>query len=276
MRSATSGLLALRVTIVYGVLLAGVYAWLLTLSPAQQQRIFADTSTNLHNLRHGHFGTLVTSAFVVDAGPIANWLPGLLCILAIAELLWRSGRLIVALVVGHVGATLLVGVGLAAAVTWGWLNPAVVVEEDVGMSYAATAVLGTVTAALPRRWRPAWIGWWLAVGATAIVMNADFADVGHTVALLLGMLVATRFGAPRPWTPPLIALCCVAATFGFLVMTQVLPVMTAAGACGLAAIGLVEAIRWLVQRNSSADASIQSDSHEFGGSSSSSPGISHS
>ncbi len=51
-------------------------------------------STNLHNLSHGHVGTLLGSAFVVDAGPVVSWLPGL------GELLWRSGRLMVAFVVG--------------------------------------------------------------------------------------------------------------------------------------------------------------------------------
>ena len=69
-------------------------------------------STNLHNLSHGHLGTLLGSAFVVDAGPIYDWLPGLVCLLALAELLWRSARLVVAFAVGHVGATLLVAVGL--------------------------------------------------------------------------------------------------------------------------------------------------------------------
>jgi hypothetical protein len=269
-------LLSVRVTIVYGVVLVCVYASVLALGPSGQQRVFADTSTNLHNLRHGHLGTLITSAFVVDAGPIVDWLPGLLCLLGLAELLWRSGRFILAFALGHVGATLLVAVGLAAAVTWSWMPAAVAREEDVGMSYGATAALGTVTAAIPRRWRAAWIALWLAVSVTAILMNRDFADVGHIVALTLGMVVATRFGPPTPWTPALVALLGVAATFGFLVITQVAPTMIVAAVCGFGAVALVELGRALAQRNSSADASIQSDSHEFGGSSSNSPGISHS
>jgi len=65
----------------------------------------------------------------------------------------------------------------------------------------ATAVLGTLTAALPRRWRPAWIGWLLAAGVGVVAVGRDFTDVGHAVALALGMLVSTRVGRPHHWTP---------------------------------------------------------------------------
>ena len=65
---------------------------------------------------------------------------------------------------------------------------------DVGMSYGAVGVLGTITAAIPHRWRKAWIGWWLAVAAgAAVVSGGYFTNAGHGVALVLGMLVATRF-----------------------------------------------------------------------------------
>ena len=52
--------------------------------------MFRHASTNLHNLSHGRVGTLLESAFVVDAGPIYVWLPGLVCLLGLAELLWGS------------------------------------------------------------------------------------------------------------------------------------------------------------------------------------------
>ena len=145
----------------------------------------------------GISGRCSDSAFVVDAGPIYVWLPGLVCLLALAELMWGSVRLMVAFAVGHVGATLLVAAGLTAAVELGWLPVSVSRATDVGMSYGATAVLGSLTAALPRRWRPAWIGWLLAAGVAVVAVGRDFTDVGHAVALALGMLVSTRFGRPR-------------------------------------------------------------------------------
>ena len=182
------------------MIVTGVTAALSALGPQSHDRVVRHASTNLHNLSHGHVGTLLGSAFVVDAGPIYVWLPGLVCLLALAELLWGSGRLVVAFGVGHVGATLLVALGLTAAIENGWLPGSLTRATDVGMSYGAAAVLGSLTGAIPRRWRPAWIGWWLAVGIVVVALGHDFTDVGHAVALGLGMLVSTRFGQPARWT----------------------------------------------------------------------------
>lgn len=230
-----------RVTVGYAVALLVVTATLVELDPAVQDRVIRHASTNLHNLRHGHVGTLLGSAFVVDAGPVLVWLPGLVCLLALGELLWRSRRLMVAFAVGHVGATLLVAAGLWAAVSHGWLPRSVTSATDVGMSYGATAVLGALTPTIPRRWRPAWIGWWLAVAVTAVAAGADFTNVGHLLALMLGMLVAAWFGAPHPWTPPLVVLLTIATSFGLLVITSDPGTMAPAVVAGLAGatLGLV-------------------------------------
>jgi len=167
-----------RVTVAYAVIVTSVTIVLYALGPQVQDRVIRHVSTNLHNLRHGHFGTLVGSAFVVDAGPIYVWLPGLVCLLAIAELTYRSGLLLVAFATGHIGATLLVAAGLTTAVELGWLPISVSRATDVGMSYGAAAVLGSLTAAIPARWRPAWIGWFIAVGMAVVAVGRDFTDVG--------------------------------------------------------------------------------------------------
>src|SRR5262249_55288599 len=150
---------------------------LLMLSPEMQARIIRHASTNLHNLSHGRIGTLLGSAFVNETGPVYVWLPGLVCLMALAELLWRSGRLVVAFTMGHIGATLVVAAGLAAAVELGWLPWSVTRATDVGMSYGAAGVLGALTAAIPRRWRPVWMGWWLAVAVAVVGVGHDFTDV---------------------------------------------------------------------------------------------------
>ena len=242
------GLLArvtrLRMTLAYAAIVTCITTTMLRLSPDMQDRIIRHASTNLHNLSHGRIGTLLGSAFVVDAGPVYVWLPGLVCLLSMGELLWRSGRLIVAFAVGHLGATLLVAAGLAAAVEFGWLPGSVTRATDVGMSYGAAGVLGTLTAAIPRRWRPTWMGWWLAVAVAVAVVGHDFTDVGHGVALVLGMLVSTRFGAPAPWTRARFILLGVAASFGYLVLASTsLAVATAAGL-----VGVVVAECWVKSR----------------------------
>lgn len=234
-----------RVTVLYAAVLIGVTTTLLTLGPGVQDRVIRHASTNLHNLGHGRIGTLLGSAFVIDAGPIYLWLPGLVCLLAVGELLWRSGRLIIAFILGHVGATLLVAAGLTASVELGWLPVTVARATDVGMSYGATAVLGAITAAIPRNWRPTWIGWWLAIGVAVICIDRDFTDVGHVVALVLGMVVATCFGQPQPWTRGRVVLLAVAAPFGYLILVSVGPsmaVVTCAGLVG-ALLGAVVTLR---------------------------------
>jgi hypothetical protein len=226
-----AGLARVRITVAYALVVTCVTMALAELGPQVQDRVIRHASTNLHNLSHGHIGTLLDSAFVIDAGPIYLWLPGLVCLLALAELLWRSGRLVVAFTVGHVGATLLVAVGLTAAVELGWLPVSVSRATDVGMSYGAAAVLGALTTAIPRCWRPAWIGWWLAVGAAVVAVGRDFTDVGHAVALALGMLVSTRFGTPERWTSVRFVLLGVAVLFGYLVLAgDWLSMIVAAGA----------------------------------------------
>lgn len=209
-----------RVTVIYAVSLLAVSLALARLGPDAQDRVIRHASTNLHNLNHGHLGTLIGSAFVIDGGPVYLWLPGLVCLLGLGEVLWRSGRSMVALVVGHVGATLLVAVGLTAAVELAWLPSTVARATDVGMSYSAIGVLGALTPTVHERWRPSWIGWWLAVGATVVVLDRDFTAVGHLVALSLGMVVAMRFGRPRRWTLARLAVLSVAVGFGFLILVS--------------------------------------------------------
>lgn len=232
----------IRVTVAYAVILVGVTTVLLALGPRVENRVISHASTNLHNLSHGHLGTLFVSAFVIEAGPIYVWLPGLMCLLALAELMWRSRRLVVAFAVGHIGATLLVAVGLTAAVELGWQSTDVTRATDVGMSYGASAVLGALSAAIPRRWRPAWTGWWVAVAAAVVAVNRDFTDVGHALALVLGVLVSTRFGRSAEWTPLRCLLLVVASAFGFLMLANDTQTMIVASGLGVVGAVLAEAV----------------------------------
>ncbi|HEY5842824.1 MAG TPA: rhomboid-like protein [Mycobacterium sp.] len=270
-----TALARVRVTMSYAAALAVVTFVLLILGPDAQSLAVRHASTNLHNLSHGHLGTLLDSAFVVDAGPIYIWLPGLVCLLAVFELMYHGVRLIVAFAIGHIGATLMVAAGLTAAVGFGVLPKSVSRADDVGMSYGAVGVLGALSAAIPRRYRAAWVVWWIGVAAAGVLVERDFTAAGHAIALVLGMLLSTRFGPPACWTRARRVLLVVAMGFGFLVLANTVPIMVVAVGLG-APCALVAG--WLsAHRNSSADASIQSERHDSGtGASSSSPGISHS
>ncbi len=240
-----STLLRLRVTVSYAVTLVAVAITLLVLGPHVRDLVIRHVSTNLHNLGHGYLGTLIGSAFVTENGPIWVWLPGLVCLLALAELLWRSGRVVITLVLGHVGATLIVAAGLATAINVGWLPLSVARATDVGISYGAVAVLGALSSAIPSRWRPAWIGWWLSVGLLVVCVGDDFTAAGHVVALTLGMLLSLRIGEAARWTRVRIALLVVGAAFGYLVLVNTgLSLAVAPG------VGLVGALlaHWLDRR----------------------------
>jgi len=237
-----SRLARVRVTLGYTAALVAVATTLLVLGPQVREQVLRQASTNLRNLGDGRVGTLIGSAFVNEAGPIYVWLPGLVALLALAELLWRSRRLVVAFAIGHVGATLLVAAGLAAALGVGLLSMSIVDVTDVGMSYGAVGVLGTLTAAIPRRRRAAWTGWWLAVAiGSAVLSGGEFTNVGHAVALILGMLVGTRFDRPAHWTMTRYGLLAVAVAFGYMIMAYT-PVAIASTA-GLGAVAAVLADR---------------------------------
>ena len=218
-----SSLIRVRVTLVYAAALFVIASLLLILGPRVQDSVVGHLSTNLENLGQGHLGTLVGSAFVTAEGYTYLLLPGLVCLLALAELLWCSRRLIQAFALGHVGATLIVAAGLAAAIKLGWLPISVAHANDVGLSYGALAVLGALTAAIPMQWRPAWIGGWVTIALVVAVSAADFTAIGHAVALALGMLMSIRFRAESNWTPARRSLLAIGTGFGLLLLVGVAP-----------------------------------------------------
>ena len=226
------------VTTVYALAVLCIATEIGGLDDDARDGIVRHSSTNLHNLAHGRVGTLLTSALVVDAPLLFVWLPCLVCLLAVVEVLWGSRRLAIAFAAGHLGATLLVALGLVVGVEFSWLPASISRVSDVGMSYGAMGALGALTAAVPPRWRRLWAGWWLGVGVLVVALDRDFTDAGHLVAFTLGMAVATRFGAPAPWTIGRLALSTVAVAFGFLVLASGAPTpltATIGGALGVVA-----------------------------------------
>jgi hypothetical protein len=228
-----------RITLGYAAVLIGVSLALAELRPRARAHVIAQASTNLHNLAHGHLATLLDSAFVTDAGPMYFWLPCFVCLLALAELIWHSGRLALVFITGHIGATLLVACGLTAAIELHWLPMKLARASDVGVSYGAVAVLGALTSAIPRRWRPMWIGFWVPVGLAAAALGEDFTDVGHAVALMLGMLVSIRLPGPARWTRVRCALLAVSVIFGFFLLAH--GGWSTVGAFGVGAAGALVA-----------------------------------
>ena len=227
-----AGAASMPVTLAYSVMLLAVSLTLTAMGPHARSAAVSRMSTNLHNLTRGHLGTLIGSAFVNDSDDIYFALPGLVCLLALGEIIWRGKGLLLTFAVGHIGATLIVAAGLVAAVRTGSVPSSIVRASDVGMSYGAICVLGALTASIPVRWRAVWVGWWLGVALPAAV-GMDFTAVGHVLALLLGIGLSIRLRSIAHWTLMHAALLVVGIVFGYLVLagpSMVAPAWGVAGA----------------------------------------------
>jgi hypothetical protein len=237
---------SVRITAAYAVVLVAVSLWLTALGQHTRDAVVSRMSTNLHNLAHGRLSTLVGSAFVDDGGNIFVWLPGLVCLLALGELIWRGKGLVIAFALGHIGATLIVAVGLAIALKAGWLPFSIARATDVGVSYGAVCVLGALTASIPSRWRAAWVGWWLGIAVTAAALgDFNFTAFGHVLALLLGIGLSFRLPATTDWTPIRVVLLSGGAAFGYSMLSGSSVEATVGGLAGmLVALSAASVIRW--------------------------------
>lgn len=182
-RAAVRSPLQVPVTLVYLSVLAAVTLTLRLTGTRAGAVAFA--STNLDNLGRHPVAALVCSAFVV--GSPSLFMAVLVGVpMAVAERLLGWRRAVRAFVLGHVGATLLVAVGLVAAVGSELMPAAVEHASDVGVSYAAFALLAVIGVRLRRRWAvPVLLG---TVGylLVAVVTDLDFTEVGHCCAFALG------------------------------------------------------------------------------------------
>jgi hypothetical protein len=241
-----SGAASVRVTAAYAVVLVAVSLCLTELGQHAREAVVSRMSTNLHNLSHGRLSTLVGSAFVDDGGDIYVWLPGLVCLLALGELIWRSRGLVIAFAVGHIGATLIVAAGLVIALKAGWLPFSIARATDVGVSYGAVCVLGALTASIPSRWRAAWVGWWLGIAVTAAAAgDFNFTAFGHVSALLLGIGLSFRLPATTDWTPIRLGLLAGGAAFGYSMVSGSSMAATVGGLAGMVvALSAASVIRW--------------------------------
>ncbi len=241
-----AGAASVRVTVAYAVVLVAVWLWLEANGQHAREAVVSRMSTNLHNLAHGRLSTLIGSAFVDDGGDIYVWLPGLICLLALGELIWRSKGLVITFAVGHIGATLIVAAGLVVAVKAGWLPFSITRATDVGVSYGAVCVLGALTPSIPSRWRAAWVGWWLGIAVTAAALgDFNFTAFGHVLALLLGIGLSFRLPASTDWTPIRLVLLSGGATFGYSMVSGSSMAATVGGLAGtLVALSAVSVIRW--------------------------------
>jgi hypothetical protein len=60
----------------------------------------------------------------------------------------------------------------------------------------------------------------VSAGIASAIIGGDFTDAGHTVAVILGVLVSARFRQPIHWTPARYLMLAASAGFGFLMLAH--------------------------------------------------------
>jgi len=153
------------------------------------QRLLISESTNLFNMARVPVQVLIGSAFWIDSSTLVSCgaLAALLVVLVPLERWLGTGRWLVALATGHIGATLFTLVATTCLLRHGLLSPAVAHAADVGVSYALLAGFGLLLHRLPRRrYRLAVAVLVTAVLAVVLVKDQEVADLGHLLSFLIG------------------------------------------------------------------------------------------
>ncbi len=149
-------------------------------------------STDLHNLEHHPIPSLFGSALFNDGNSITMFIV-LVVALCTMELWIRWFRTLCIFLTGHIGATLLTYLVIEFGLAHDWYEPSIRHTSDFGISYGVFATLGALVARPPKakqRWAMLVVVVFYLALQDPFEIPSDFTDVGHTIALSLGLLIA--------------------------------------------------------------------------------------
>ena len=187
-------------TLIYLSILLVTFSQQMALSDRLSAAIVRQSSTNVHLLGNRPLDVLTTSAFWFDDQGFAavRSIIVFAIVMSLAETAVGTGRWLITVVAGHVGASVLVGVGLWFGIRQHWFNPRLGRASDVGVSYALAAAVALLLVSLRGRLR-------VAVTTTAMLCflamvgpHPSFSDVGHGLAAAIGLVCYVAFGR-RPF-----------------------------------------------------------------------------
>jgi hypothetical protein len=171
----------------------GTSVWLLLLAvsalqyahlpPPERRVLLRVDSTNLAELSHHPLTVLVLSALWVPPAALAGYAVLFAAVHAPVERRLRTARWLLVVAAAHVGATL-AAEGLLRLAVRGGAGRHVV---DIGVSYGLAGAAGVLACRFRGRWRPAYAAALLACAAGRAAATGDLADVGHLVALGIGL-----------------------------------------------------------------------------------------
>lgn len=219
-------------TMIYFFVLA-ITTWMLrSLDSTVADGFLRSVSTNVASMSRDAPRVLVLSAFVIQGGNLLGPLVLFLAIHAPTEAWLGTRRWLIIAAAGHIGASMITTFGIFGTLRFGHGSRHLVYPVDVGVSYTLAAAAGALVYRLPKWWRPlAVLGVAGLFGGWHLFTGASFTDVGHIVALAIGLVVTPlllqRSADRRTRTWRRHALATGAATFA--VATVVLGVMAVAG-----------------------------------------------
>ncbi|QKV97580.1 hypothetical protein HUT19_13210 [Streptomyces sp. NA02950] len=177
-------------TLAYALVLLGTGLFAHLGDPRTVHELLAGSSTDVSHLAQRPLLTLLASAVWMVGGLVSPYLPALLLVLTALERRIGGLRTAGVFLLGHVLATLLTELPVAASVALGHLPHSSLRRLDYGVSYGLIACAGALAVLLRPRPR------WALVGAIAVMLAASsligiadpLTDWGHALALLTGLV----------------------------------------------------------------------------------------
>jgi hypothetical protein len=144
-------------------------------------------STNLHHLASDPVRVLVESLLWIDGKYWSPYLIVFTVFLAPAERWLRQPRWLVVGLASHIGATYLSEGYLYWRIQEAITSPRLIDARDIGVSYFVVGIVGVLTYHIPPRWRRLYLASALVVLGAYLAVRHDFTNLGHFVALLIGL-----------------------------------------------------------------------------------------
>ncbi|MEU1784329.1 rhomboid-like protein [Streptomyces sparsogenes] len=176
-------------TLCYALVLLGTGLFSHLADPDLVRDLLAHSSTDVANLAHRPLLSLVASAVWVAGGLLSPYIVAFLVVVGALERKLGGLRTAGIFLLGHVLATLMTELPVAASVAVGQLPDSSLRRLDYGISYGLLACAGALAGLV----RP-WPRWTLLGGITAALLAdlAEFTDPltdwGHLLALAIGVL----------------------------------------------------------------------------------------
>ncbi|UQA97869.1 hypothetical protein K9S39_22180 [Streptomyces halobius] len=176
----------------------GTHIWLLIIgitslviasaSEGLEHTLLHRTSSNIHELNEHPLPSLLISGFWIERPA------SFLLYVVMFELLhanverWLgTWRWLLTVAVAHVAATLISQELVLLAIEGHRLPRSMTHVVDIGVSYGLAAAAGVLTYRLRRLWRYGYLAGLLVFFGVPLLTGATFTDIGHAIALVLGL-----------------------------------------------------------------------------------------